>query len=69
MRIEMRLTLDIDDKLLARAQEVTNITAKPALIREAFRALLEWESARRLAKLGGSQAELQSIPRRRLATE
>ena len=65
----MRITLDIDDELLARAQEVTNITAKPALIREALRVLVERESARRLAKLGGSQADLQSIPRRRLATE
>ena len=65
----MRITLDIDDELLARAQEVTNITAKPALIREALKALLERESACRLAKLDGSQAELQSIPRRYLATE
>ena len=65
----MRLTLNIDDELLARAQEVTNITAKPALVREALRALIERESARRLAKLGGSQAGLQSIPRRCLATE
>ena len=65
----MRITLDIDDELLARAQEVTNITAKPALIREALRALVERESAHRLAKLGGSQADLQSVPRRRLATE
>ena len=65
----MRITLDIDDELLARAQEMTNITAKPALIQEALRALVERESGRRLAKLGGSQADLQSIPRRRLATE
>ncbi len=65
----MRITLNIDDELLARAQEMTNITAKPALIQEALRALVERESVRRLAKLGGSQADLQSIPRRRLATE
>ena len=54
----MRITLNIDDELLARAQEMTNIAAKPALIREALRALVERESARRLAKLGGSQADL-----------
>ena len=65
----MRITLDIDDELLARAQEVTNITAKPALIREALRTLVERESARRLAKLGRSQPDLQSTPRRRLPTD
>ncbi len=61
----MRTTVNIDDELLARAREVTNIETKPALIREALRALVERESARRLARLGGSQPDLQSIPRRR----
>ena len=61
----MRTTLNIDDDLLARARELTNITTKPALIREALRALVERESARRLAKLGGSQPDLQPVPRRR----
>ena len=60
----MRTTLNIDDDLLARASELTNITTKPALIREALRALVERESARRLAKLGGSQPDLQPVPRR-----
>ncbi len=61
----MRTTLNIDDDLLARARELTNITTKPALIREALRALVERESARRLARLGGSQPHLQPVPRRR----
>ncbi len=65
----MRTTLNIDDTLLARAQEVTNITAKPALIREALKALVARESARRLAKLGGSQPGLQFVPRRRLIND
>lgn len=65
----MRTTLNIDDELLARARELTNITTKPALIREALRALVERESARRLAKLGGSQPDLQPVPRRRPADE
>lgn len=63
----MRTTLNIDDDLLARARELTNITTKPALIREALRALVERESARRLARLGGSQPDLQPVPRRRPA--
>ncbi|MDE0030851.1 MAG: type II toxin-antitoxin system VapB family antitoxin [Deltaproteobacteria bacterium] len=65
----MRTTLNIDDELLARARELTNITTKPALIREALRALVERESARRLAKLGGSQPDLQPVPRRRPADD
>ena len=65
----MRTTLNIDDDLLARARELTNITTKPALIREALRALVERESARRLARLGGSQPDLQPVPRRRPAHE
>ncbi len=65
----MRTTLNIDDALLARAQEVTNLTTKPALIREALKALVERESARRLAKLGGSQPGLQFVPRRRMSDD
>lgn len=61
----MRTTLNIDDELLAQAQNITNITSKPKLIREALKALVERESARQLAKLGGSQPGLRSIPRRR----
>ena len=61
----MRTTLNIDDALLAKAQALTGITAKVELVREALKALVERESARRLANLGGSQPEMQPIPRRR----
>jgi len=63
----MRTTVNIDDDLLARASDLTNIKTKPALIREALRILVERESARRLARLAGSEPDLQSVPRRRLA--
>lgn len=65
----MRTTLNIDDELLARAQAVTNITATSALIREALKALLERESARGLARLGGSAPEIKDIPRRRFTDD
>ncbi|MXZ47628.1 MAG: type II toxin-antitoxin system VapB family antitoxin [Candidatus Dadabacteria bacterium] len=65
----MRTTLNIDDELLMRAQNITNITSKPKLIREALKALVERESARQLAKLGGSQPGLRSIPRRRFKND
>ncbi len=61
----MRTTLAIDDELLARAQELTGQTEKVALVREALKALIARESARRLAKLGGSAPELRPVRRRR----
>ncbi len=60
----MRTTLNIDDQLLAEAQRITGLAEKAVLVREGLRALIERESARRLAKLGGSEPQLQSIPRR-----
>ncbi len=61
----MRTTLNIDDQLLAEAQRLCGIAEKAALVREALKALIERESARRLARLGGSEPELDTIPRRR----
>ncbi|MBW3632514.1 MAG: type II toxin-antitoxin system VapB family antitoxin [Chloroflexi bacterium] len=61
----MRTTLAIDDVLLAEAQAITGLRNKSALVREALKALLERESARRLALLGGTEPELNVAPRRR----
>ena len=61
----MRTTLALDDELLAEAGFYTGIREKSALVREALRALIEREAARRLARLGGSEPELAEIPRRR----
>lgn len=60
----MRTTLNIDDDLLAEAQRITGVSGKVALVREGLRALTEHESARRLAKLGGTEPKLQKIKRR-----
>ena len=60
----MRTTLNIDDQLLAEAQRITGVSEKVALVREGLKALIERESARRLAKLGGSEPHLKPIPRR-----
>jgi Arc/MetJ family transcription regulator len=62
----MRTTLALDDDLLAKAQTLTGLTEKTGLVREALRALIERESAKRLALLGGSEPQLGDIPRRRL---
>jgi Arc/MetJ family transcription regulator len=60
----MRTTLALDDDLLARAQALVGLKKKSALVREALKALIERESARRLARLGGSEPRL-AAPRRR----
>lgn len=61
----MRTTLALDDDLLAEAQRLTGTMEKTALVREALGALVERESARRLARLGGTEPGLRDVPRRR----
>lgn len=63
----MRTTIALDDDQVARAQALTGLTEKSALVREALKALIERESARRLARLGGSEPDLAAVPRRRPA--
>ena len=60
----MRTTLALDDTLVEKAQAFTGLTEKSALVREALKALIERESAHRLALLGGSEPELVAVPRR-----
>lgn len=63
----MRTTINLDDRLVAEAQRITGTKERTALIHEGLRALIERESARRLARLGGSEPRLQPVPRRRAA--
>jgi Arc/MetJ family transcription regulator len=65
----MRTTLALDDDLVRMAQEFTGVAEKTALVREALKSLIERESARRLAELGGTMLELKEIPRRRVSAE
>jgi len=61
----MRTTLVLDDELLAKAQAYTGVREKSALVREALKALVEREAARRLALLGGTRPRLRAPRRRR----
>jgi Arc/MetJ family transcription regulator len=61
----MRTTIALDDELVAKAQAFTGLKEKSALVREALNALIEREAARRLARLGGSEPDLEASPRRR----
>jgi Arc/MetJ family transcription regulator len=63
----VRTTIKLDDDLLAEAQRLTGLRERATLVHEALRALVERESARRLARLGASDEDLQPAPRRRPA--
>ena len=65
--MHMRTTLNIDEELLHRAAKLTGVEEKTSLVRLGLQALIARESARRLARLGGSEESLRPIPRRRLA--
>jgi metal-responsive CopG/Arc/MetJ family transcriptional regulator len=61
----MRTTINLDDALLDRARELSGLKERSTLLREALEALIQRESARRLARLGGTQSRLTAPPRRR----
>lgn len=61
----MRTTLNIDDRAIKRAAELTGVKAKTTLVRLGLEALIARESAKRLARLGGTEEGPVPIPRRR----
>ena len=63
----MRVTLALDDDLLAKAQAFTGLKEKSALVREGLKALIEREGARRLARMGGTEPNIAAPRRRRHA--
>ena len=63
--MHMRTTINIDDQILAKASLLTGIKEKTSLVRLGLEALIARESSKRLARLGGTEKELRSIPRRR----
>jgi Arc/MetJ family transcription regulator len=65
LELQMRTTLALDDDLVRIAQEFTGVSEKTALVREALKALIERESARRLASLGGTMPQLEDVSRRK----
>ena len=66
--MHMRTTLNIDEALLGRATELSGLREKTAVVRAGLEALVARESARRLAALGGTDARVRPIPRRRAHT-
>lgn len=64
----MRTTINIDDELLAKASKLAGPMDRTAILSEGLRALIERESAKRLARLGGTQPAIKEAPRRRAGT-
>ncbi len=65
--LSMRTTVNIDDELLAKASKLAGPMDRTRVLSEALKALIERESAKRLARLGGTQPQLKAPPRRRPA--
>jgi Arc/MetJ family transcription regulator len=61
----MRTTVNIDDELLAKASRLAGPMDRTAILSEGLKALIERESARRLARLGGTQPSIKAASRRR----
>lgn len=61
----MLITVNIDGQLLNKAKRITGVKEEAALLQEGLRALIERESARRLARLGGSEPDWEAVPRGR----
>jgi Arc/MetJ family transcription regulator len=59
----MRATVALDDDLVLKAQELSGVTERTALLRMALKSLIHFEASRRLAAVGGTEPELQEIKR------
>jgi len=66
-RVIMRTTINLDEELLEKARRVTGTEERTALIHDGLRALIARESAKRLARLGGTDRRAKVAPRRRSA--
>lgn len=65
----MRTTVNLDESLITQAQAISGVQERSALLREALNALIQRESARRLARLSGSEPQLSDIPRHQEAAQ
>jgi Arc/MetJ family transcription regulator len=59
----MRATVALDDELVHKAQELSGVTERTALLRMALKSLIHFEASRRLAAVGGTEPELEEIKR------
>lgn len=62
----MRATVALDDELLRKARQLSGVSERTALLREALKALIHLEASRQLAAVGGSEPGLKEIKRLRI---
>lgn len=65
----MRTTVTLEDRLVEEAQRLTGTKVGSRLLNQALESLVQQESARRLAALGGSDPDASAVPRRRPGQE
>ena len=65
--LPMKITLNIEDQLIAKASQLTGIKEKSSLVRLGLEALVARENAKRLKKLGGTEKNIENISRRRMS--
>ena len=65
--MHMRTTIILDETLVNQARELTGIQEKTALVHAALEALIARQASKRLAALGGTERNLEKVPRRRAA--
>ena len=63
--MHMRTTVILNEELLKKAQELSGLREKTAVLHAGLQALISRESAKRLAALGGTEPALKPVPRRR----
>jgi Arc/MetJ family transcription regulator len=63
MEVPMRATVALDDELVRKAQELSGVTERTALLRDGLKALIHLEASRRLAAVGGTEPDLEDIKR------
>ncbi|HET6463612.1 MAG TPA: type II toxin-antitoxin system VapB family antitoxin [Candidatus Krumholzibacteria bacterium] len=61
--------MNVDNELLERAAKLTRITTKTDLVRLALLVVVSSESARRLARLGGTEPQLRQARRRHMTSK
>lgn len=61
----MIATISIDDELFAKARRFVGAAETSTVVEAALRAFVERESARRLARAGGTLSDAYASPRRR----
>ncbi|KKB13432.1 antitoxin [Devosia geojensis] len=65
----MRTTITLDDELIETLRRFTTAKGTSAMIREALTSYVRQEAGRRLIAMGGTEPDLEDMPRRRFPPE